>query len=736
MFSYMKADMALEDGYAIEYSVAVVDELRRLAVEGLTAFGHGGLEVGGVLYGVRSGNRLRIQASAQLASEHAHGPGFVLSGNDRAALIELMEPPPGLETVGWYRAHTRRGLDLDAADRELFDQFPPNEVSIGLVLKPTHWGLSRASFCVRVASGEILPPAPREFTIEPLGAPESAELRTCTIEAGSPSQAEPARKPEILPRTPRQFTIEPPKIPGPVPVESRTDSIEAVSPAQPQPSPKPEILPRAPREFTSEPAEIPAPVSAESRTGTVEAVSSPQAQPVGFPAPVSAELRTSTVTSIPLAQSGPSPEPESTRPVWVEDRGEAALVAAPELQLPPVVRPRRRVRLAVATAALLASVACAAFYFWPRPPRNLGLQAFAITPGQLRIEWDHRSLPVVEGASGILQIRDGESDITVPLSASQLTFSSITYTQRSSRVTVRLHIERRDQAAPAEESVEFVGRGEPPAAVRTAVVPPVTDGAAGEETAEPLRRAATPSPEPAAAGNAGSPPAADGIQTATRLKRAATDKKETSPAASIAPRRQFRMSLPQGRAPSPAEAVLPAAPAARELPAVQAALKDYLPETRPPAAPKPVTAPPPVTTPPLVTVPRPVTQAAPAARSGRLIWTGDLAKRAVLWIEGMHASRGSMTGSLSGVPAEFRVWPAELTNDGLLVYTRDSTLKGRQEPASKANGWNAMKFQLDAQRAKELVVVEAPSKENGFNRLILRNDARACPVIVVDWTAQ
>src|ERR1700683_2726988 len=122
-------------GATIEYSPAVVDEVRRLAVDGFMAFGHGGLEVGGVLYGAREGNRVSVLASAELPSEHALGPGFVLSGNDREALARLLEPPDGLQTVGWYRAHTRKSLDLDASDRDLFDQFLAKEKIIGLVLK-------------------------------------------------------------------------------------------------------------------------------------------------------------------------------------------------------------------------------------------------------------------------------------------------------------------------------------------------------------------------------------------------------------------------------------------------------------------------------------------------------------------------------------------------------------------------------------------------------------------------
>jgi hypothetical protein len=113
-----------------------------------------------------------------------------------------------------------------------------------------------------------------------------------------------------------------------------------------------------------------------------------------------------------------------------------------------------------------------------------------------------------------------------------------------------------------------------------------------------------------------------------------------------------------------------------------------------------------------------------------------LGRRGVVEIEGTRASIGSLSGSLTGVPATLRVSPAEFTREGLAVYTADVAANGRREPASQANGWNVLHFQYDPERARELVVLEAPNRVNDYKRLVLRNDARACPVIVVDWMAQ
>jgi hypothetical protein len=125
-----------------------------------------------------------------------------------------------------------------------------------------------------------------------------------------------------------------------------------------------------------------------------------------------------------------------------------------------------------------------------------------------------------------------------------------------------------------------------------------------------------------------------------------------------------------------------------------------------------------------------------ASRSGRLIWTGKLDPHAVVEINGAHAGFGSVIGSWPGSPAEFRVDPAEFTRDGLVIYTSDGAANGRTEPPSKANGWNPVSFAFDPVRAGQLVVLEAPNQRNNFNRIVLRSDAKTCPVIVIDWKAR
>src|SRR5258706_16037314 len=96
-----------EQSIQIEYAVSVLTEIDRTVVEGFNRLRHGGIEVGGVLFGVRNDRTVKILDFRPLACEHALGPGFVLSRSDQLALAGLLESAKtdpalqGLIPVGW-----------------------------------------------------------------------------------------------------------------------------------------------------------------------------------------------------------------------------------------------------------------------------------------------------------------------------------------------------------------------------------------------------------------------------------------------------------------------------------------------------------------------------------------------------------------------------------------------------------------------------------------------------------
>jgi len=147
--------------HLIEYSAAVLDEIRLAAVDGFFSLPHGGMEIGGVIFGRRSGESVRIEAIRPMECEHAMGPTFVLSENDKEQLkcqLEQARRDPlleGLEIVGWYHSHTRSEIFLSDLDMELYDGFFPEMWQVALVVRPSGLKPVRAGFFFRGGDGSV-----------------------------------------------------------------------------------------------------------------------------------------------------------------------------------------------------------------------------------------------------------------------------------------------------------------------------------------------------------------------------------------------------------------------------------------------------------------------------------------------------------------------------------------------------------------------------------------------------
>src|SRR5579862_1793462 len=75
----------------VQYSLVVIEEIRHAVAEGVQRLARVGIEVGGVLYGIREGETNRILAVRPIACEHAKGPSFQLSDTDRASLADQLK---------------------------------------------------------------------------------------------------------------------------------------------------------------------------------------------------------------------------------------------------------------------------------------------------------------------------------------------------------------------------------------------------------------------------------------------------------------------------------------------------------------------------------------------------------------------------------------------------------------------------------------------------------------------
>jgi hypothetical protein len=124
-------------------------------------------------------------------------------------------------------------------------------------------------------------------------------------------------------------------------------------------------------------------------------------------------------------------------------------------------------------------------------------------------------------------------------------------------------------------------------------------------------------------------------------------------------------------------------------------------------------------------------------RSGRLLWTGHLPKGGYLLIEGSSSSAGALTGSLPNQPIAVSVFPADLVEGGVQVFTADPrhSRDVKFEPPGPLNGWNPTVFRYDAKRANSIMITTAPAADNGWSKLLIHSRGGPQSMIVVEWRA-
>ncbi|HEY6339847.1 MAG TPA: hypothetical protein VIY49_00015 [Bryobacteraceae bacterium] len=145
---------------AIECSTVALEEIRSQAWEGFGKLAHRGREIGGILYGTRRREAIRIEAVRPIDCQYAQGPGFVLSQADRAALREQIADSENdrelkkLIPLGWFVSHTRVGIEMTAPDIEIYSTYFPEPWQVTLVVHPRHGATTSGAFFVRRDGGQ------------------------------------------------------------------------------------------------------------------------------------------------------------------------------------------------------------------------------------------------------------------------------------------------------------------------------------------------------------------------------------------------------------------------------------------------------------------------------------------------------------------------------------------------------------------------------------------------------
>ncbi len=151
--------------------------LRQRAVESYHVIPHGGLEIGGLLFGRVSPNArtpLRIEIAAERPIECAHhnGPAFLLTDEERAqiaAQLEVTRLDPeiaGLSVVGFWVSHSRGELSALSENELATYKIFPNAWQVVLVLKPEAILPTRATFFFRSGARVAAHDSTHEFFAE------------------------------------------------------------------------------------------------------------------------------------------------------------------------------------------------------------------------------------------------------------------------------------------------------------------------------------------------------------------------------------------------------------------------------------------------------------------------------------------------------------------------------------------------------------------------------------------
>ena len=225
---------------AIEYPLEVMEEIRAFACDELLQLSHGGDEVGGVLFGTRRDDLIRILTWRPMACEHTQGEALRLSYNDRMNLAVQLEVArqnsdlKDLRPVGWFVSHLHGDVSLSPSDLEIYSGFFPEAWQVTLVICPREGGRAQAGFFVREAEDKVLTESSYQcFDLEPLHLAPAAE-----VAPAEPIQMEP---PPAVPAPPVQSA---PAAPATQPLLAAPPAYSLAPQPPPRPNPVGQVEPR------------------------------------------------------------------------------------------------------------------------------------------------------------------------------------------------------------------------------------------------------------------------------------------------------------------------------------------------------------------------------------------------------------------------------------------------------------------------------------------------------------
>jgi protein TonB len=520
---------------AVRLAFDFIDRLENEVIENFRSLTSQGSEIGGVLLGsVIPGSPVTVivQDYESIPCDYTRGPLYRLSDADLARferVIEQHSAPGGVPVTGFFRAHSRKGLSLDADDLSFLDVRFRAAHHIALLVRPFATKTSVGGLFIRedgVLHGEA---SYLEFPFR------SSQL---TPSLWTPPSAAPAPPPPVN-AAPSVPPVAKPSIrPQVVPIGLRRDSPVSAPPVEAKPS-----APAFDRTERKVPETKPQPPAPEMKAAAPARPAPPEPKPapkeVKLPPPMAkVPPPVAEPKSVPVVKPAPE-KPAVERPVFSSLSGAAPVEEQSGGKLPLVIG-----AIAVLLAVLVVLFLYPGYLTHSHETATVGSAAAELT---LRVEpsgtdllltWNKNSGAIVNASHGVLSINDGDRHENYDMDSNQLKTGSIVYTPVTGDVSFNMEVTGTDQRKTTTESVRSL-RTRPS---------PMPDGK-------------SPSPNPTAA--KANQPAAQAPEAAANTQ-AATTPEEVTPAApaKAAPKAFNAASLSQRLRPaSPTEiASLDAAP--------------------------------------------------------------------------------------------------------------------------------------------------------------------------------
>jgi hypothetical protein len=155
----------------VRVHLEVIDRMLPEVMRGFGAVPKRGAEVGGVLIGTiaRDDDQtiVSIEDFEPVECGYKRGPSYLFVNEERAAFAEAVarwrpEDSRPAYAVGFYRSHTRDGMQLAEEDAQLMDEFFTSPAHVALLIRPYATKVSTAGFFFR-EDGVFQEATPLEF---------------------------------------------------------------------------------------------------------------------------------------------------------------------------------------------------------------------------------------------------------------------------------------------------------------------------------------------------------------------------------------------------------------------------------------------------------------------------------------------------------------------------------------------------------------------------------------------